>query len=109
MTKAVIYVLGKQKVVSGAKKIVHYIEGGSGDDKTLIQALIEIGPPSEEPVLPHLESKHNSVISMAIQLLADVGGEKGVDPVEKLTTTKDEQVANAVKTTSSRIEECLKK
>ena len=48
-------------------------------------------------------------LMLAIQVLADVGGEKGVDPVEKLTTTKDEQVANAVKTTSSRIEECLKK
>jgi hypothetical protein len=108
MTKAAIYVLGKQKVATAAKPLAAYLEGGSGDDKALVQALIEIGSPSEEHVLPFLGHKDRGVVKRALQVLAQVGGEKSQGPVQKLTEVKEKDLVMAAKTTAMQIERRMK-
>jgi hypothetical protein len=111
MTKAVIYTLGKKKVPGSAKRIAPYLEGGkSGDGKALVQALIELGPESEEAVLPFIEpSRNEGDIKRALEVLGEVGTEKSIEPIKKVIAGKKKGAANAAKTALLKIEERVNK
>lgn len=106
LTKAAIYALGKLKVAEQAKAIAIYLESGGGRDHEAHEALIEIGPASEDAVLAYLEKKGRPRMA-AIEILAKVGGKKSVEPLRKLTEDRDRGVASAAKIAISRIENRL--
>ncbi|MDB5311039.1 MAG: hypothetical protein JWO38_5241 [Gemmataceae bacterium] len=107
LTKAAIYVLCKKKVAGAAKKVAAFLADGGGDGKALVQALIEIGPPCEEYVLPFLTEENRGATHRALQVLAEVGGEKSLEPVRALTTSKKADLIMPAKITLARIEERL--
>jgi HEAT repeat protein len=111
-SKAVVFVYSKKKYPPAAKELAGFLEGGGGERKDLVEALILIGAPAEEHVIPYLSSKKKEAVKHAVEVVARAGTRKSLEPLARVVKDyekKDANVASAAKNAIGKIEEREKK
>jgi hypothetical protein len=92
----VIAALGRLKDPRGAVKLAECLKNDSHRDAAK-QALQEMGPVAEDPLIKAAESDDTLVVQQVIQMLRQMGTKKSYALLRRLSRQKDEEVSSAAK------------
>jgi hypothetical protein len=108
ISKAAVFVYSKKKYPPVAKQLAGFLEGGGGERKDLVEALIRIGPDAEEHVIPYLSSKSKEAVKHSVEIVARAGTKKSLEPLAKVVKDyekRDKNILAAAKNAIGKIEE----
>jgi hypothetical protein len=92
----VIAALGRLRDPRGAVKLAECLKNDSERDAAM-QALEEMGPVAEVPLIKAAESDDTLVVQQVIQMLGQMGTKKSYPILRRLSRQRDEEISSAAK------------
>jgi hypothetical protein len=88
-----IQALGRLKDPSAAQPLVDLIARGA-DHYQAAEALAQLGPDAEEPVLQLFQQKHVETLRAACNVLKQIGTAKSIEPIKALMLDSDQSLSS---------------